>query len=177
MGSVALAEQAAKDQLAAAGIKRAEVRVLSQEEIIYYYQFPPLCQIPFPGNCSIVIGEIPEPLIVPKYGEDGKPTGEMIQVAPTTVIAYWFVLLTVHVEPMWISPEHRGRAGLIRRLWKTVRNLLKESNVQVSFAIMDDGEVTGQVSESLEAATRLGFERAPGHLYFVRTDNPRGKRY
>jgi hypothetical protein len=89
------------------------------------------------------------------------------------VVAYWCVFAAIHVEPVWIAPEHRARPGLIRSLWGKVREVLRASGERIAFCnIFDEGL---PVKEAM--AARLGFQKLPGSLYFitVQRDEPAGK--
>lgn len=77
------------------------------------------------------------------------------------IVAYWCVFTTVHIEPMWIAEEHRGRVGLIRRLWGAVRGVLADMGVDVAFALIRPA------NPAAEYAKRLGFARTAGDSYFV----------
>src|SRR5258708_4293676 len=56
------------------------------------------------------------------------------------IVAYWCVFAAIHVEPVWIHPEHRARPGLIRRLWESVRGVLVASREEIAFCnIFDEG--------------------------------------
>lgn len=83
------------------------------------------------------------------------PTGE--------IAAAWWVTIAWHVEPLWIDEKHRHRPGLIRQLWARVRQELKGQGADVGFGIISDPLVAAQ-------ASRLGFHRVPGDLYFIRVD-------
>ena len=88
--------------------------------------------------------------------EVGGPGGE--------VVGYWMVLTCVHAEPIWIKDEHRKRPGLIRRLWGAVWQVLQENDVQIAFACITDKDAASNVP----LAMRLGFEKVPGDLYYIR---------
>jgi len=90
-------------------------------------------------------------------------------VAPNEeVVAAWWITLAWHAEPVWIAPEHRKRPGLIRRLWERVRQELIAEGADVAFGIITDPQVVGQ-------ASRLGFARVHGDLYFLRVNKDEEK--
>lgn len=68
----------------------------------------------------------------------------------------------VHWDPWWISPEHRGNAGIVRGLIKQGAELLDRLGVRDAFATIEDENVRSQA-----LARRLGFEPAPGQLYII----------
>jgi len=79
------------------------------------------------------------------------------------IIACWFAYQATHVEPVWIHPDHRKRPGVIRRLWGTVVQLLKDCNVDVAFCTVAD-EVA---MTSLPLVLRLGFKKVPGDCFYL----------
>lgn len=83
----------------------------------------------------------------------------------TPIIAYWCVFTAIHVEPVWIHPDHRGRAGLVRALWRTIRGVL---NGQSAFACIFDADAP----RSAPLARKLGMEKLPGDLYFLSRPAP-----
>jgi len=79
------------------------------------------------------------------------------------VVAAWWITIAWHAEPVWIAPEHRKRPGLIRKLWERVRQELVREGADVAFGIITDPQVVGQ-------ASRLGFARVHGDLYFLQVN-------
>lgn len=79
------------------------------------------------------------------------------------IIACWFAYQATHVEPVWIHPDHRKRPGVIRRLWSTVVQLLKDCNVDIAFCTVAD-EVA---MTSLPLVLRLGFKKVPGDCFYL----------
>lgn len=78
------------------------------------------------------------------------------------IVATWGIFATVHVEPLWVAPQHRGNPGLIRGLWDAVSEILKRTSQKVSFAVLN------RESPALPLAERLSFERIDGSLYWVK---------
>jgi hypothetical protein len=89
----------------------------------------------------------------------------------TEIVACWMVLTCVHVEPLWIHPEHRKRPGLIRRLWTAVAGVLQESHVLVAFGCITDADA----AQNVPLALRLGFEKVAGDLYYIRVPPAAGE--
>lgn len=90
------------------------------------------------------------------------------RVSDYKIVAYWFVFQAIHVEPLWIDPEYRKRPGLIRRLWTGVQEVLEDVFSKlglrpVAFCVIGDASA----ANVLPYATRLGFKRVPGSLFFV----------
>jgi hypothetical protein len=82
--------------------------------------------------------------------------------------AFWVRFVTVHIEPLWISPELRAKAGPLRRMWRMLwENLLKEG-WKVAYAVIADQDLPhGNAS----FAQRAGLVKIPGSLYYVVPEN------
>jgi hypothetical protein len=113
-------------------------------------------------------GEFPRLASVEPFDKLGFPNPQTSRVIvgedlSGKVVAYWCVFAAIHVEPVWIAPEHRARPGLIRSLWGKVRAVLVASGEKIAFCnIFDEGL---PVKEAM--AARLGFQKLPGSLYFI----------
>lgn len=83
-----------------------------------------------------------------------------------TIVAYWGAFSAIHVEPLWVHPDHRRRPGLVRRLWSGVVSTLQSAGVRTAFACIADVDA----AQNVPLALRQGFQRIPGDLYFVRID-------
>lgn len=81
--------------------------------------------------------------------------------------AFWLAFSTVHIEPLWIAEEYRGRAAVIRRLWGGVRDILVETGNNLAFAVINNDDLPG----TAPMAKRLGFLHIPGQLFFVRVED------
>lgn len=79
------------------------------------------------------------------------------------IVAYWVVFYALHAEPLWVTPEQRKHPGVLRSLMETTRELIKDADEPVSFAIV------GQEDLALHGVdpARLGFTRVPGDLYYL----------
>ena len=127
----------------------AQVRELPPEEWPRLAPYPPFNRgLPNPEHSRIIVAEL------------GGPGGELV--------AYWGIFTAVHVEPLWIHPDHRRRPGLIRRLWLTVRQTLLDSGVLTAFAAIADRDA----AQNIPLAMRIGFDRFAGDLYFVQLQPP-----
>lgn len=84
------------------------------------------------------------------------------------IVGFWGLFNAVHVEPLWIHPDHRSRPGLIRRLWTAVQSELRAAGVFTAFACIADRDA----AQNVPLALRQGFERVPGDLYMIRLASP-----
>ena len=76
------------------------------------------------------------------------------------IVAVWCAITVVHLEPLWISPEHRHSPFILRRLWGALRDALRDLGVRHTLTVISpDVPVTARIAE------RLGAERMPGDLY------------
>lgn len=80
-----------------------------------------------------------------------------------TIVAYWGAFSAVHLEPLWVHPDHRKRAGLVRRLWNEVVATVRDAGVRTAFACIADVDA----AQNVPLALRHGFQRVQGDLYFV----------
>lgn len=85
------------------------------------------------------------------------------------LVAYWMLFDTVHVEPLWISPEERGNPTLVRQIWERVRGVLDACRVPLAFCIIGDGAL----STNAPMAARLGFKPMSGNLFYLLVDRAR----
>jgi hypothetical protein len=85
------------------------------------------------------------------------------------IVAYWMLFDTVHVEPLWISPEERGNPALIRQIWEKVRGILDRCGVPIAFAVIGDGAL----GTNAPMAARLGFKPLAGNLFYLLVDRAR----
>lgn len=102
------------------------------------------------------------------FEQTGLPSLEQSKVivgitSDKQIAAYWIVFDAVHVEPLWIRDDYRKNPGVGRRLWTAVQKVLLECKVKMAFAMIADGDA----AINLPQATRLGFQRVPGQLYYI----------
>lgn len=75
------------------------------------------------------------------------------------IIACWGVFPTVHLEGVWVHPDHRKRSGVARRLLRSMRKLLTGSV---------DPVITGSVSPEVDQLiAHLGGIALPGTQYVL----------
>ena len=77
------------------------------------------------------------------------------------IVAYWMIWKALHLEPLWIHPDHRGNAGIGRALIQQTLGVAAALGEAAAFAVMDpQGMGAGQIE-------RLGFQPAPDRLYYL----------
>lgn len=80
-----------------------------------------------------------------------------------TILGYWGAFTMVHAEPVFIREEHRQRTSVIRALWEGMNTLLRDLKVPGAVAVIADADLA--INEPM--ATKLGFVKVPGSLYYV----------
>jgi hypothetical protein len=126
------------------------------------------------GKAEIVVRELPPaefPLLLasPLFQHFGLPdlthTRAIVaqEAGSGKLVAYWLIFDAVHVEPLWIAEEHRKRPGLARRQWKGVQDVLVETGTPTAYAMIAENDMAA----NLPQATRLGFRKVPGQLFFI----------
>ena len=72
------------------------------------------------------------------------------------IIGQWLATPVWHVEGLWIAPEHRGTAGVARRLWAGMRREMREGGAAAALT----GAETDAVRRLLAHAgpTRVPFD-------------------
>lgn len=95
------------------------------------------------------------------------PAAARVMVAQDVVtgrlVAYWFMLTVVHVEPVWIDPDYRHKPTLVRKLWEGTMRMLKSIDVSLAFCTVN----YDAPRENASMAQRLGFKRLPTDLYLL----------
>lgn len=149
MGTAALCAPDFSDPLPTVEELRASraVRLLPQAEWGKLLQLPPFCD-------GVALTLAPQDSVI------------VVEDIVGRITAYWMIFTCVHVEPLWIAPEDRGRVGVIRKLWRTVRETLRAQGVEIAFALIN------KANPAARYAQRLGFRRTVGDCYFVLAKNP-----
>lgn len=76
------------------------------------------------------------------------------------LVGCWAAIPLVHVEGLWIAPEHRKAGSVGRRLWREMRRLLSLRGVRVA--------LTGSVSPDVDALLlHAGAQELPGKCYVL----------
>jgi hypothetical protein len=85
---------------------------------------------------------------------------------PTTgqILGYWPIWVAVHLEPLWVQPAARRNPAVIKALVMGMRAQLAAERITTAFATIAHVDLTA----NLPMAARMGFERVPGDLFFVK---------
>lgn len=87
------------------------------------------------------------------------------------IVAYWVVSYALHVEPLWVVPEYRRHPGVIRGIVEEMQRIVVETQEPAAFCVIDQQNLA--VVEPY--AARLGFQAAPGSLFYVVVQPPPGQ--
>jgi hypothetical protein len=69
------------------------------------------------------------------------------------IIAWWSAIQVVHLEPIWIHPDHRG--GILPgKMWRILRGILETCGVPAAYCFAADETVAGYLH-------RLGLKVLP----------------
>jgi N-acetylglutamate synthase-like GNAT family acetyltransferase len=76
------------------------------------------------------------------------------------IVGCWSLFSVLHVEGVWIAPEHRGRSAVARRLLVGMRHQARDMGAS--------GVCTAAVSDDVRALLdHLGAARVPGDHYVM----------
>jgi len=105
----------------------------------------------------------------PLFADAGlpNPASTRILSAETEVgeiVGIWCMVQVVHIEPVWIAPDHRG--GLLAgRMWRKIRVLIDHLRLDVVFCF-------SQRSDTDSYLSRLGLRELPYKTFLF---DPKGK--
>lgn len=84
------------------------------------------------------------------------------------IVAYWVVWYALHIEPLWIHPDHRRAPRVVAGIVQEMERLVGATGEPSAFAVLEQENV----DLLARAAMRLGFHEAPGKLYYVVVQPP-----
>ena len=77
------------------------------------------------------------------------------------VVASFTMFMAPHLEPMWIRPDHRHSASILRRMADGMKGMLRASGIPAAYSVvLDETPVLHRFAEF------FGGERVAGVLYF-----------
>lgn len=79
------------------------------------------------------------------------------------IVAYWVAWYALHLEPLWIHPDQQKSPGVARAMLTEIQALARASGELAGFAVIEDANA----SAIAPYAARLGFQPAPGQLYYL----------
>lgn len=79
------------------------------------------------------------------------------------IVAYWVVWYALHIEPLWIHPDHQKSPGVVTGIIAEMQRIVETTREPAAFCVIEDENamVVGGY------AARLGFQTAPGKLYYL----------
>lgn len=84
------------------------------------------------------------------------------------IVAYWVAWYALHLEPLWIAPEHRKTLSVVKGIVAQMQEVTEASGEPSAFCTIE-AENLPVVSDYAE---RLGFLEAPGKLYYLVLPQP-----
>lgn len=82
------------------------------------------------------------------------------------IVAYWVSWYALHIEPLWIQEAWRAHPGVGRGILDAMRQGVCASGEGVAFCEIADENL----SVMAPLAERVGFQQAPGALYYLVVD-------
>lgn len=79
------------------------------------------------------------------------------------IVAYWVAWYGLHVEPLWVHPDHRHSPAVGGGLLETMAELVRSTGEPAAYCSIEDANLP--LIQSM--ADRVGFHRAPGSLYYL----------
>lgn len=79
------------------------------------------------------------------------------------IVAYWVVWYALHVEPLWVHPDHRKSPGVISGIVAEMQRIVEATAEPAAFCVIE----SQNLAEIGGYATRLGFLEAPGRLFYL----------
>lgn len=84
------------------------------------------------------------------------------------IAAYWVAWYALHTEPLWIHPQWRRHAGVVKGIVQQMEQVILATGEPSAFCVVHDIDL----NEVVPYAHRLGFYEAPGKLYYLLVQEP-----
>ena len=79
--------------------------------------------------------------------------------ATGTIVGIWAAMTAVHLDGLWVHPDHQGTT-IAGRLLKGMKALLRQYGLWITFTVIQDAQV-------MVLAHKAGFVRATGDLWIL----------
>lgn len=79
------------------------------------------------------------------------------------IVAYWVLWKALHLEPLWIAPDHRKSPPIVAGIIDAMRAGAEASGEPAGFCVIEEPNL----AVVAPYADRLGFVAAPGKLYYL----------
>ena len=120
-----------------------------------------------PDSWVRILQEQPESPLAQQWSIHGIPDATHAHVCVVErdgrIVGSWMIFAAIHVEPVYIQPDARTPSIIKALLERTVQTL-QDDGITIAFAVIADVDLL----ENAPMAHHLGFQKAPGELYFVR---------
>jgi hypothetical protein len=120
-----------------------------------------------PAEWPRLLIEQPENPLVAQLRVTGMPdpgaTRIVVVERDGQIVASWMIFAAIHAEPVYVNVDART-PGVIKALLEQTVEALQEEKVTIAFGVIADVDLL----VNAPMAHRLGFQKAPGELYFIR---------
>lgn len=79
------------------------------------------------------------------------------------IVAYWVVWYALHVEPLWVTEEQRKHPAVIKGIVTEMQRIVEGTGEPAAFCVIEEANL----QHVAPYADRLGFQAAPGTLFYV----------
>jgi L-amino acid N-acyltransferase YncA len=120
-----------------------------------------------PAEWLRILAEQPESPLAGQFQANGIPDADSARICVVerdgVIVGSWMIFMAYHAEPVYVNPDARTPSVIKALLEQTVTTLRAEG-ITHAFALIADVDLL----ENAPMAHHLGFQKAPGELYFVR---------
>lgn len=114
-----------------------------------------------------IITEQPESPLAQQLQANGIPDADSARICVVEregrIVGSWMIFMACHAEPVYVNPAART-PSVIKALLDLTVTTLQGEGITHAFAVIADVDLL----ENAPMAHHLGFQKAPGELYFVR---------
>ena len=120
-----------------------------------------------PADWVRILQEQPESPLAQQLSANGMPDSANARICVVErdgrIVGSWMIFAAIHAEPVYVNQDART-PNLIKALLELLVSTLQAEGVTLAFGVIADVDLL----ENAPMAHKLGFQRAPGELYFVR---------
>ena len=120
-----------------------------------------------PAEWSRILRDQPESPLAQQFQVNGIPDADSARICVVErdgrIVGSWMIFMACHAEPVYVNPDART-PSVIKALLEQTVTALQADHITHAFAVIADVDLL----ENAPMAHKLGFQKAPGELYFVR---------
>lgn len=91
---------------------------------------------------------------------DRRTARVLVVEAAGEIVGCWILAPVYHAECLWIAPEHRGKAGVARRLWALMQKTVRTIGARTVATAAESDEVKALLA-------RVGAVKVPAENYVM----------